>query len=91
MKAQCFKEKKEITISKPEYVINKINRAAVKGVCPHCGTKVYKLLKDSEIPDDIKAKMAKNKASKAGRGASKSKSRGSRKSRKSKGSRKSKK
>jgi hypothetical protein len=79
VKAQCFKEKKQVEVKNPEYVINKIGRAMVKGVCPHCGTKVNKFLSDSEIPDDLRSKLKKkgsgSRLSKSGGGPRKSKRR----------------
>jgi len=39
----CVKEKKKIEIKDPEQVTMKNGRPAVKGTCPDCGTKVFKI------------------------------------------------
>ena len=44
MKARCMKEKKEVEISHPQEVKMKNGMKAVKGVCPHCGTKVFRIV-----------------------------------------------
>ncbi len=40
----CVKCRKKVTIKNPEIVTLKNNRKAVKGVCPNCGTTVYRFL-----------------------------------------------
>ena len=41
MEAYCFKCKREI--SNPQAVMLKIGRPATQGVCPECGTKVFRI------------------------------------------------
>jgi len=41
--AYCMKCRKKIEIKNPKQITLKGNRAAVQGVCPLCGTKVYRL------------------------------------------------
>ena len=43
MQAYCFRCRKKVEIKDPEPVILKSRRPAVKGVCPVCGTKVYRI------------------------------------------------
>lgn len=59
VKAYCFKDKKQVDVQDPEYGLNKINRAVVKGKCPVCKGKVTKFLKHSEIPPNLLSKMEK--------------------------------
>jgi len=40
----CVKCRKKVTIKDAKVVTLKNNRKAVKGVCPHCGTTVYRFL-----------------------------------------------
>jgi DNA-directed RNA polymerase subunit RPC12/RpoP len=42
--ARCMKCKKQVTIKDEENVTMKNGLAAVKGVCPTCGTKVFRIL-----------------------------------------------
>lgn len=42
--ARCMKCKKQIEIKNEEAVTMKNGLKAVKGVCPDCGTKVYRIL-----------------------------------------------
>lgn len=39
----CVKCKKKVEIKDPEEVTMKNNRPAVRGTCPVCGTKIYKI------------------------------------------------
>jgi hypothetical protein len=41
--AYCFKDRKKVEIKNPVKVTLKNGRPAVKGVCPVCGTKVYRI------------------------------------------------
>ncbi len=41
--AYCVKCKKKVEIKNPKQVTLKNNRAAVQGVCPFCGTKVFRI------------------------------------------------
>ncbi len=42
--ARCMKCRKQVEIKDPEEVVLKNNLKAIKGVCPHCGTKVSRIL-----------------------------------------------
>lgn len=42
--ARCMKCKKQVNIKDPKEVIMKNGLKAVKGVCPDCGTKVFRIL-----------------------------------------------
>lgn len=42
--ARCMKCRKQVKIKNPEEVIMKNGLAAVKGVCPDCGTKVFRII-----------------------------------------------
>jgi hypothetical protein len=101
VKGQCFKCKQQREIKDIKYEVNKIGRAVARGVCPVCGTSMYKMLAKDEVPADLAAKVAKfkkggvtgggkksRKSRKSGKKSKKSKK--SRKSTKSKKSRKSK-
>ena len=41
--AYCFKDRKKVEIKNPVKVTLKNGRPATKGVCPLCGTKVYRI------------------------------------------------
>ncbi|MEA3514390.1 MAG: DUF5679 domain-containing protein [Nanoarchaeota archaeon] len=41
---RCMKCKKQIEIKDPEEVIMKNGMKAVKGTCPDCGTKVFRII-----------------------------------------------
>ncbi len=41
--AYCFKDRKKVEIKNPEKVTLKNGRPATKGVCPICGTTVYRI------------------------------------------------
>lgn len=43
-KARCMKCKKEIEVKDPTEVEIKPGTWAVKGVCPDCGTKVFRII-----------------------------------------------
>jgi hypothetical protein len=43
-KAYCVKCKAERTVQNPQIITTKNGRPAVQGVCPVCGTKMYKFL-----------------------------------------------
>ena len=43
MEAYCFKCRKKVGIKNPEKVQLKNKRPATRGVCPNCGTKVYRI------------------------------------------------
>lgn len=43
VQAYCVKCKKKVDIKDPEEVTMKNNRPAVRGICPVCGTKIYKI------------------------------------------------
>jgi len=44
MEARCMKEKKNVEIKDAKDVIMKNGMKAVSGVCPHCGTKVFRIV-----------------------------------------------
>lgn len=41
--AYCFKDRKKVEIKNPEKVTLKNGRPATKGICPICGTTVYRI------------------------------------------------
>ncbi len=43
-KGRCMKCKKEVEIKNPKEVVMKNGMKAVKGECPVCGTKVFRIL-----------------------------------------------
>ncbi|MEM1634394.1 MAG: DUF5679 domain-containing protein [Nanopusillaceae archaeon] len=43
----CVKCKKNVEIKNAEIVTLKNGRNAVRGVCPNCGTKVFRFIKSS--------------------------------------------
>ena len=43
MKAYCVKCKEKVEIKNPQEVIMKNKRTAIKGDCPDCGTKVFRI------------------------------------------------
>jgi len=44
VEARCMKCKKQVEIKNPQNVVMKNGMKAVKGVCPHCGTKVFRIV-----------------------------------------------
>jgi DNA-directed RNA polymerase subunit RPC12/RpoP len=42
--ARCMKCKKQVEIKSPSNVTMKNGLKAIKGVCPHCGTKVFRIV-----------------------------------------------
>jgi len=42
--ARCMKCKKQVEIKNPEEVIMKNGMKAIKGICPDCGTKVFRIV-----------------------------------------------
>lgn len=83
-RARCFKERKDVEVKDPKFVLNKIGRPMMTGTCADCGGKIFKLVKATDCPAELQAKM------KAKKGAGPTKSRKSKASRKT-ASRKSKK
>ena len=53
VEAFCLKERKKVSVKRAHEVTLKNGRRAMVGVCCHCGTKVAKIMKDS---DKIKRK-----------------------------------
>ena len=47
MEAYCFKCRNKREISNPKQVTLKNGRPATQGVCPECGTKVFRIGKSS--------------------------------------------
>jgi len=43
MQAYCFKCRKKVEIKNPQKVELKNKRPATRGVCPACGTKVFRI------------------------------------------------
>jgi hypothetical protein len=41
--AYCVKDKKKVEVVNPEQVTMKNGKPALKGTCPECGGKVYKI------------------------------------------------
>ena len=39
----CVKERKKVEIKDPQQVTMKNGRQAIQGVCPDCGTKIFKI------------------------------------------------
>lgn len=39
----CVKERKKVEIKEPEQITMKNGRPAIKGTCPDCGTKIFKI------------------------------------------------
>ncbi|HEY1595970.1 MAG TPA: DUF5679 domain-containing protein [Thermoleophilaceae bacterium] len=39
----CVKEKKKVEIQNPQQVTMKNGRPAIQGICPSCGTKIFKI------------------------------------------------
>jgi hypothetical protein len=48
MKAYCFKCRKQRNVKNVEHLLLGSGRRAIKGICSHCETKVYSILKDVE-------------------------------------------
>lgn len=44
MKARCMKEKKEVEIKNPNEIKMANGLKAIKGECPNCGSKVFRIL-----------------------------------------------
>jgi len=42
--ARCMKCKKQVEIKNPEEIIMKNGLKAMKGICPDCSTKVFRIL-----------------------------------------------
>ncbi len=43
MQAYCVKDKKKVEIKNPKAITMKNGRPATQGVCPICGTKVFRI------------------------------------------------
>lgn len=43
----CVKERKKVEIKEPEQITMKNGRPAIRGTCPDCGTKIFKIGKMS--------------------------------------------
>ena len=41
--AYCFKDRKKVEIKNPQKVTLKNGKPAIRGVCPICGTKVFRI------------------------------------------------
>jgi DNA-directed RNA polymerase subunit RPC12/RpoP len=42
--ARCMRCKKQVEIKDPQNVVMKNGMKAIKGVCSHCGTKVFRII-----------------------------------------------
>ena len=43
MEAYCVKCRKKVTMQNPEQITMKNGKPASRGVCPNCGTKVFRI------------------------------------------------
>ena len=43
MQAYCVKDRKKVEIKNPKAITTKNGRPATQGVCPICGTKVFRI------------------------------------------------
>ncbi len=43
VQAYCVKERKKVEMKDPKEVTLKNGRPAVSGICPNCGTKLFKI------------------------------------------------
>ncbi len=84
-KATCMKERKEVTVKNPKFVVMGNCNAAVRGECPNCGTTVQRIIPKDAAPADIRAKLEECKRKKPAKSSKKGKSGGSKKSKKSGG------
>jgi hypothetical protein len=41
--AYCVKDKEKVEVQNPEQIIMKNGKPALKGTCPKCGTKVFRI------------------------------------------------
>ncbi len=81
VKGYCLKEKKAVDIVNPKYELNKLGRPIARGECSSCGGKVYKILKATEVPPELKAKIPAKKGGRSKRSKASKKSKKSKKSR----------
>ena len=44
VKGRCMKDKMEVEIKDPKEIIMKNGMKAMKGTCPKCGTKVFRIV-----------------------------------------------
>lgn len=54
MPAYCFKCRRKVQIKNPQRVTLKNGRPATRGVCPVCGTKVFRIGKSQELTVETK-------------------------------------
>jgi predicted RNA-binding Zn-ribbon protein involved in translation (DUF1610 family) len=43
MEAFCLKERKKVEMKDPKQITMKNGKPATQGVCPNCGTKIFKI------------------------------------------------
>ena len=43
----CLKDKKNVEIKDPQNITMKNGKPAITGICPNCGTKIFKIGKSS--------------------------------------------
>lgn len=48
VKAYCVKERKSVQMKDPKQVTMKNGRPAIQGICPDCGTRLFKIGKMEE-------------------------------------------
>jgi len=49
MEAFCLKERKKVEMKDPRQITMKNGKPATQGVCPSCGTKIFKIGKSKEV------------------------------------------
>ncbi len=50
MEAFCLKERKKVEMKDPRQITMKNGKPATQGVCPSCGTKIFKIGKSQVGP-----------------------------------------
>jgi predicted RNA-binding Zn-ribbon protein involved in translation (DUF1610 family) len=49
MEAFCLKERKKVEMKDPKQITMKNGKPATQGVCPNCGTKIFKIGKAVKV------------------------------------------
>jgi hypothetical protein len=49
MEAYCLKERKKVEMKDPRQITMKNGKPATQGVCPNCGTKIFKIGKSVAV------------------------------------------
>jgi predicted RNA-binding Zn-ribbon protein involved in translation (DUF1610 family) len=47
MEGYCLKDKRKVEMKDPKPITMKNGKPATVGVCPHCGTKIYRIGKST--------------------------------------------